>query len=126
VDLYLSAWKKYNVLNGRASRKEYLLFNLIGMLIAFILAIMMFYGMVTSDRPRVVGGGFARTILLIYCLAGIRPLFALTVRRLHDTNHSAWWFLINLVPFIGVFIFMFTLMSKGTKGANRFGEAPLK
>ena len=126
MDLYLLAWKKYNVLNGRASRKEYLLFNLIGMLIAFILVIMMFYGIATMDPGKKSGGGLARTLLIIYCLAGIRPLFALTVRRLHDTNHSAWWFLINLVPFIGPFIFAYTLMSKGTKGANRFGEAPLK
>jgi uncharacterized membrane protein YhaH (DUF805 family)/tetratricopeptide (TPR) repeat protein len=38
--------------------------------------------------------------VLLYYLATLVPSLAVTVRRLHDTNRSAWWLLIVLVPFL--------------------------
>ncbi len=46
--------------------------------------------------------------------------FTLKARRLHDTNRSAWWMLINLIPFIGS-IWWFVLMVLPSKRPTRWG-----
>jgi uncharacterized membrane protein YhaH (DUF805 family) len=48
---------------------------------------------------------------------------ALSVRRLHDTDRSGWWVLINLVPFGSIVLLVFFLMDS-TPGQNRFGLNP--
>ena len=35
----------------------------------------------------------------IFMLAVLVPGFAVTVRRLHDTNRSGWWILVAVVPY---------------------------
>ncbi len=54
-------------------------------------------------------------------LALIVPLIAVTVRRLHDTDRSGWWYLLMLVPFVGLVVLVFMLLP-GTPGHNRFGS----
>jgi uncharacterized membrane protein YhaH (DUF805 family) len=46
---------------------------------------------------------------------------AVTVRRLHDTDKSGWWVLIQLIPIVGWIIIIVFMASKGTAGDNRFG-----
>ncbi len=60
----------------------------------------------------------------LYSLAVLLPALAVTVRRLHDTNRSAWWLLIGLVPLIGGIWMLLLTVLEGTSGANRFGEEP--
>jgi uncharacterized membrane protein YhaH (DUF805 family) len=51
---------------------------------------------------------------------------AASIRRFHDQNLSGWFYLLNLIPFIGQFIVLALLgFRAGTAGANRFGP-PLK
>ena len=46
---------------------------------------------------------------------------SLTIRRLHDTDRSGFWYFIAFVPFIGgIVLLVFTLL-QGTPGPNRFG-----
>ena len=40
----------------------------------------------------------------------IIPYFAVSVRRLHDSNKSGWWFLIALVPFGAVALLVMFLL----------------
>jgi uncharacterized membrane protein YhaH (DUF805 family) len=57
---------------------------------------------------------------LILLLPGI----AVAVRRLHDMNHTGWWFLI-VFTLIGALILLVWFCFKGTDGPNRFGPDPL-
>lgn len=54
------------------------------------------------------------------------PVIAVTAKRWHDRDRSAWWVLINLVPVLGT---LWTLLQcgllRGTDGPNRFGADPL-
>lgn len=51
--------------------------------------------------------------------------YAVTARRWHDRDKSGWWSLIAFVPFIGpMWIFIECGFLPGTRGANRFGDAP--
>jgi len=49
--------------------------------------------------------------------------YSIYVRRLHDMNMSAWWILLNLIPFGCTSLCVFI---GGTKGENRYGEQPSK
>ena len=60
----------------------------------------------------------------IYACAVLIPAIAVTVRRLHDTDRSGWWFLIVLIPVIGPIVLLVFMIIDGTPGPNRFGPSP--
>ena len=41
------------------------------------------------------------------------PSLAIGIRRLHDIGKSGWWFLIVLLPLVGIFWLLFLLCKKG-------------
>ena len=62
----------------------------------------------------------------IVSLIMIYPGIALSGKRWHDRNKSAWWILIGLIPIIGwLWSLIETGFLRGTNGANRFGADPL-
>ena len=66
--------------------------------------------------------------IFINLLVGIVFLFnvILSIKRWHDRNESAWWFLISFVPIVGsIWAFIENGFLKGTEGENLFGEDPL-
>jgi len=56
-------------------------------------------------------------------IALIIPALAAAVRRLHDSNKSGWWLLIQLVPFGGIVLLVFLLI-EGDRGPNQYGWPP--
>jgi uncharacterized membrane protein YhaH (DUF805 family) len=118
MNWYLAALKKYAVFAGRARRKEFWFFTLFNVLIAVVLTMIdMFTGTFDED----VGLGLLSGL---FALAMLIPSIAVTVRRLHDTDRSGWWYLLVFLPVIGgLVILVFTLLD-GTPGSNRFGPNP--
>jgi uncharacterized membrane protein YhaH (DUF805 family) len=53
------------------------------------------------------------------------PYIAVTIRRLHDTNKSGWYYFVVLIPLAGFIILLYFCALKGTVGPNRFGPDPL-
>ena len=107
---YFAPWKKYAVFAGRARRKEFWLFHLGDLIIAFGLGLSEgLFGIATETDESVLG--------LLFQLASLVPTLAVGVRRMHDTDHSSWWV---IVPIANV---VFCCMN-GTRGANRFGADP--
>jgi uncharacterized membrane protein YhaH (DUF805 family) len=51
-------------------------------------------------------------------------LFAVLVRRLHDTGRSGWSLLITLIPLLGLLALFSWLASPGDAGDNAFGPPP--
>jgi uncharacterized membrane protein YhaH (DUF805 family) len=116
------ALKRYADFQGRASRREYWMFALLIFIVAIGLAILnaVVMGVTRSAEPNVL-------ILLLYgvfLLATIIPSLSVTFRRLHDTDRSAWWILISLVPLIGSIALLVFYCLPSTPGPNRFGPAP--
>ena len=133
---YLAALKKYIIFKGRARRKEFWIYTLIDRLIQLILLIGIFFAFISNTTPNSIGKDghsdiFAVGVLVsiallaIYLLATILPTLAVTVRRLHDTDLSGWWFFTCLIPYVGTFILLILLSLEGTKGNNRFGKDPI-
>jgi len=118
MNWYLEVLKKYAVFDGRARRKEYWYFCLFNFLISFALAA------VTGVLGGITHTGSLSLLNAIYSLAILIPGIAVTVRRLHDTDHSGWWMFIILVPFIGAIVLLVFTVMDSTPGENRYGVNP--
>ncbi|WP_439448037.1 DUF805 domain-containing protein [Stenotrophomonas sp. ATs4] len=109
--------KRYAQFSGRASRSEFWWFQLFIVLVSIPLYVLSFYaGYSGSQGLALVSTGLS----VMLWLAMIVPLIAVTVRRLHDTDRSGWWYLLLLVPFAGLIVLVFMLLPS-TQGSNRFG-----
>ncbi|GMQ82747.1 MAG: DUF805 domain-containing protein [Rhodothermia bacterium] len=118
MNWYLEVLKKYAVFNGRARRKEYLYFALFSSIISIVLLVI---DVVTGSFSAEIGMGVLGGI---YGLAVLLPAIAVSVRRLHDTDHSGWWYFIILIPLIGAIIISVFLVTDSKPGENRYGSNP--
>ena len=118
MNWYLAALKKYATFEGRARRKEYWLFALFNLLVAFVAGII---DSLTGTFDEEIGMGLLGGL---YALAVILPSIAVTVRRLHDTSRSGWWILISFVPIVGVIVLFVFMVLDSTPGANSHGPNP--
>ena len=104
--------KKYIEFQGRASRSEFFRYNLmISLCLTIISIIMGIIKLITND-----------IMTAIIDLALILPSLAIAVRRLHDTNKSGWYLLINLIPIVGPIWFLILMLTKGDVYTNNYGE----
>jgi uncharacterized membrane protein YhaH (DUF805 family) len=122
---YLKALKQYADFGGRARRTEFWMFVLVNLLISIVLGIV---DTATGTANAYAMGGMASyspgILGSIYALAVLIPTIAVTVRRLHDTDRSGWWFFIQLIPVVGSIVMLVFMCLEGTHGPNRFGADP--
>ncbi|MDC3348538.1 DUF805 domain-containing protein [Flavobacteriaceae bacterium] len=128
MEWYLKVMRdNYANFKGRARRKEYWMYTLIFTVLLIALMTIMFSVLSFSDETGIeTGPGVYLTVILVivFLFAHFIPTIALTVRRLHDTGKSGWWYLIVLVPYLGNFvIFIFTLID-GDREDNKYGSNP--
>lgn len=110
--------KKYATFEGRARRKEYWYFVLFYCLAIVAFAIV---DVIVGTYDAETGIGVFSGLLV---LALILPSLAVTVRRLHDTDRSGWWVLVNFIPLIGALVLIVFTVLDSQPGANRFGPNP--
>jgi uncharacterized membrane protein YhaH (DUF805 family) len=95
MNWYMGALGKYATFEGRARRKEYWFFMLFNFFAVVVLTVVDMAIGTFSEQAEI--GLFGS----VYLLAVLIPSVAVTVRRLHDTNRSGWWVLLNVIPVIG-------------------------
>jgi uncharacterized membrane protein YhaH (DUF805 family) len=115
MNWYLNALRKYAVFEGRSSRSEYWYFILFNVLISFSLG---FIDQMTGTFVADSGYGL---LSAVYTLAVIIPGIAVSVRRLHDTDRSGFWFLITLIPLLGLIVFFYFAATDSDHGVNKYG-----
>lgn len=67
------------------------------------------------------------TYWLAFLIISIWPTFSslsVSVRRLHDTGRSGWWYWIFLVPFVGPIVLLIFLIIPSEIYTNKFGPKP--
>ena len=101
--------KKYAVFRGRASRPEFWWYYLVYVIVSVVVILI----------DNAIGAG--NILYVIFSLALFLPTLAVTIRRLHDSDKSGWWVLIQLIPIVGTIIILIFIISNGTPGDNRFG-----
>ncbi|MDP1689038.1 MAG: DUF805 domain-containing protein [bacterium] len=116
MNYYLDVLKKYAVFTGRATRKEYWMFYLLNTII--MVSLILVVGIISKD-------GWSTIIaIVLYISAVFIPSIAVAVRRLHDTNLSGWWVLINLIPTVGGIVFIVLMVLDSQHGTNQYGPNP--
>lgn len=125
METYLEPWRKFAQFSGRSSRKEYWTFTLVNAGIYFILNFLFGIAQESGSRKSASGGqGIFAILLILFWFATIIPSWAVSVRRLHDTNRSGWWLLLLLLSCIGgLVLFVFDVM-EGDIGENSYGPDP--
>ena len=113
VDSVKTCFKKYGVIEGRASRSEYwFLFSFV-LLSRYCLNYLHIKNLNIAILELLVSIGF------------FIPSVTVATRRLHDVNRSGWWQLISFT-IIGIIPLLFWLCKKSDQENNRFGSNPLK
>lgn len=102
--------QNYANFRGRALRSEFWWFML-AFTIAGVVASAIDYSLLND-----------RTILeTIVSIGAILPTLSVGARRLHDTDRTGWWQLLQVIPVIGIIVLIVWFVQVGTPGPNRFG-----
>jgi uncharacterized membrane protein YhaH (DUF805 family) len=99
-------------LGGRASRSAFWWFQLLAVIAYAIVSVI-------SNSSTVAG-------IILDVVIGVPMLvtnIALAVRRLHDSNHTGWWWWIGFVPLVGWIVAIVFYLLPGTPGPNRYTPA---
>ena len=113
-----SVYGSYARFEGRASRSEYWWFQLflvLGLLAWFVVALFLVAARMYPFTSVLWIG------LLVFYVASIIPSLAVLCRRLHDSDHSGWWFWITLIPYVGGLILLIFMVLPSTPGYNQYG-----
>jgi uncharacterized membrane protein YhaH (DUF805 family) len=126
TDAIKSVFRQYATFSGRARRSEFWYWVLFSALVGIVLSA--FAGATGGIQVDPATGmptyGATGLLANLVSLALFLPSLAVTVRRLHDTDRSGFWWFIGFVPLVGaVILIVFTALA-GTVGPNRFGADP--
>jgi len=117
---------KFVTWRGRAGLAEYWWWYLFAALcwLPFIAAsLAVFILSVRPDGSVAPGAWFAMVpIVLAYALL-LLPTISVSIRRLHDTDRSGAWELLELVPYGNIVLVVFHVLG-GTPGPNQYGPVP--
>lgn len=116
---YRYCFSKYFTFQGRASRTEYWSFTIINLLILWVFWFIsklvdipeeaMSEGIPVFPKDPVLALIFG-SLYLIFCIAIFFPSLAVTVRRLHDRNHSGFWVIAQLIPLLNLVVLLMLLL----------------
>lgn len=113
---------KYKTFSGRARRKEFWYWGLFLFLSQAVLLMLCasFY-----DYGNGESNAYYFFILLFgaWNISMLLPSLAVTVRRLHDTGHSGWYYLMVLIPLVGAIILLVEFCTD-SDGFNKYGPSP--
>ena len=113
IEAYKKFWKGYVDFEGRSTRSDYWFAYLANMLtvVAFYVLLAVFGGIAgaTDSSFLAVISLILLLIFFAYGIAAFLPSIALTVRRLRDAGYNWPYIFIPLIPFVGIFIFIFLL-----------------
>ncbi|NVK71983.1 MAG: DUF805 domain-containing protein [Oceanospirillaceae bacterium] len=108
---YVEAWKRYAEFSGRSSVAEFWQFFGVNFCISLVFIVLeIFFKEVWKVEA-------------IYSLLVFLPMLSVTVRRLQDTNRSAWWLLVVLLPAVGMVV-LIILLALPSEPDNDVGHYP--
>lgn len=114
--------ERYFNFKGRTSRRAFLGYCLIQMLISTAIIAIVYLVIVKMNSIEAIlyGSGILFSSALLTNFIFLIPNVATTVRRLHDIGKSGWWYLLIGIPFINLYV-VYLLLLSGNKGENIYG-----
>ena len=142
ISVFIAEIKKIFTIEGRTSRKQYLLcsftnwnIQFLEFVIAFITTFIIAYNAyMNTGRAPDFSFPFihypinANLLLALYCIYKANSFvfsFTQNVRRLHDLGHSGWFMLWFLIPLINFLVIFYVFFAHGEEGNNKYGEQPV-
>ena len=105
---------------GRIPRRQYWAAHGIQIVVGLVYGFIV--GLVTSAAE---SPGVVLPMLIPLYILSIWVGLAVSAKRCHDRNRSAWFILIVLIPLVGpIWLFVEVACLRGTEGANEYGEDP--
>jgi uncharacterized membrane protein YhaH (DUF805 family) len=121
ADAVKRAFSGYATFAGRSTRAEFWWFALFVWIVQAVLYIPLMASLPDSGEDASGAFWVWVALLTIFALVMLLPYISVTVRRLHDSDRSGWWYWISLVPCIGGIWLIILLVTPSTPGQNRFG-----
>lgn len=107
-------FSKYADFSSRSRRAEYWKILVFNMLVCFVI----------GSLCGLIDLGTVGTVILgLYGVATLVPGLAIAVRRLHDTGHSGWFYLLLFVPIVNLWPIILILFIDSKPEANKWGES---
>lgn len=122
----ITGYDKLFQVEGRATRREFWNWLLFVICVSLVLTLIM-YGMqaviiLTDSIFLSILFPFSVFTTLLFSTYSSIALMTVTIRRLHDTNRSAWYGFYSLIPVVGgIMLFYMCFIEKGTEGENNYG-----
>lgn len=113
-----TCFQKYVTFKGRARRSEYWWFQLLNLIVSIVTLVLDY----KLDMINFESGNGALSCL--YTLIVFLPNLAVSVRRLHDTGHSGWYYLLPFIPILGALFLLYFFVSDSAPEENRYGKSP--
>ena len=117
MDLYFRTLKKYAVFSGRASRKEYWTFDLVYLILSYVLDTIDYLISIERNTIILLCLNLLSHFISIYLVVAIVPTIAVAIRRMHDVGRSGWW---SIVPIVSLVL----SLKPGQIGENKYGRDP--
>jgi uncharacterized membrane protein YhaH (DUF805 family) len=113
-----SGFSNYATFSGRTPRSGYWWWTLFTILVSLVAAVADSLLGINFEGQNV---GFITAIVGLVLLL---PSIAVTIRRLHDSGRSGWWWLLPLICGIGsIILFIFCLLDS-EPNENKYGPNP--
>lgn len=111
--------EKYSTASGRANRSEFWFFILFSTLLSLVWELLLTLLAVVTNFPVALAGILNLAVPLYLC----SPTISVSIRRLHDTGRSGWWYLLMLIPYLGwIILLIFYCLDSGKD--NKYGVNP--
>ena len=139
IENFVCVLKNCANFSGRASRSEFWVFQAILILVLSVIVPFAFFffflylfaeiaGMsqVDMEQHSYFLSVFSK-IFMFNVLTSVAVVFlsvAVSVRRLHDTGKSGWWFISWFIPLVNLYTF-YLHIKRGDAGDNKYGSNPL-
>ncbi|HEX6376262.1 MAG TPA: DUF805 domain-containing protein [Allosphingosinicella sp.] len=115
-------WRQSFNFSGRATRREYWLFQV--QLVAAYIALMFLTGMLIELFHSIVINGAMAVVLVLFMAFILVASMSAGVRRVHDHDKTGWLFLLSFIPLAGWIFFLIMTLTPGTAGENSYGYDP--
>lgn len=116
-------WRPRPVFNGmltlRSGRRDALSY-----IFAMLVALVIGRGLMSAESAIDLWDGPGKGGMILVSGLYIYIAICLIAQRLRDLNWSGWYALLCLVPLLGYLLSLYLALSKGTEGANAYGEDP--
>ena len=112
-------FKMYFSSKGRMKRLPYLITSLS---ITFVFIVLLFLGgfAFVSQAASPGKGMIVMAVAFLVCMIS---WVILTIKRLHDLNHSGWWVILSFLPYLNIPVILYLLIRKSVNKNNRFNTA---